>query len=145
MTSTSTVQVAPAKTEPKLKLKELLKGTAVTAGVPTPPLQFVVAFGCDAISNPEGSELENIKKLAVEPLIVLSIVYCKVLVELGVIVAGENKALNPGLAESTVNVALAVPELPALLVSALEVFKCTPAVALVTSTEKVQLSFKPKR
>ena len=60
-------------------------------------------------------------------------------------VEGDKATENPGLERSTIKSADAALTLPALDVSALGVLVCVPPVALVTSTDNVQLLSLPKR
>ncbi|MCG8614502.1 MAG: hypothetical protein MI864_28650 [Pseudomonadales bacterium] len=115
------------------------------AAVMTPAAQVWLTFGDNAVVTPLGNVCENNKKVELLPLSELSIVYVSVLTAPGVIELGEKAILNPGRELSTVNVALAVPALPSLELSAPVVFTFAPGVLLVTLRDKVQDSPLPRR
>jgi hypothetical protein len=140
VTSTSTVQLAPAPSTGKLReplaKKEiwLVPEVAVNEGGVDEVPQSVDALAGVAMTIPAGMLSVKTMFVTFEALALLSIVSVRVLLWPAEMGFGEKLLLNPGRLASTVKSAVADPLLPASDVRSPEIFACTPGKELVTLT-----------
>ena len=135
VTSTLTVQLPEAVAVPPRKLIDPSPAQAFTV-----PPQVVVALGVGATSMPDGNVSRKFKPEAATKAAALLTVKVSVETSPVRIVSGAKTLAKPGTgAAVTVKLAVAVPELPWLVVRSPVVFAARPTVAEVTSTCAVQL------
>ncbi len=120
ITSTATVQVAPAASVGKLDKSPFAKretidapGTAVSVDPSVGFSQSVTAFDGAATTIPGGSASVNYRVPRSDPLALLSMVKVKVLRPPNGTVDGAKLLVKPGRPASTVRSSVAVPLLPA--------------------------------